>query len=120
MAGLVSRGGGGGGGGGGPSTVQWTVRGDHNFGGNVDSMTDHTPQCRSRSCSNSSPGYDKEQTLSLTLLKARWPAEQASQNAWRFAPFVRECISMATLVCAYGTANLTNRGPSELVEECIL
>ena len=37
----------------------------------------------------------------------------------RFALFVRECISMATLVCAHGTANLTNRGPSELVEERI-
>ena len=36
-----------------------------------------------------------------------------------FAPFIQERISMATLVCAYSTANLTNRGPSELVEECI-
>ena len=26
---------------------------------------------------------------------------------------------MATLICAHGVANLTNRGPSELVEECI-
>ena len=37
--------------------------------------------------------------------------------------FVREYNSMAdtmaTLVCAYGTVILTNRGPSELVEERI-
>ena len=33
--------------------------------------------------------------------------------------FRRECISMATLVCAHGTAILTNHGPSELVEERI-
>ena len=55
----------------------------------------------------------------LTSLEARWPAQQASRNARCFAPFVRECISMATLVCAHGTANLTNHGPSELVEERI-
>ena len=46
-----------------------------------------------------------------------WPAVQASRNAL----FVRECIhiSMATLVCAHGTAILTNHEPSELVEEHI-
>ena len=47
-------------------------------------------------------------------LQAFW-----TPNAWRFALFVRGCISMATVVCAHGTATLTNRGPSELVEECI-
>ena len=41
------------------------------------------------------------------------------ENARHLVPFVQECISIATLVCAHGTANLTNRGPSELVEECI-
>ena len=55
----------------------------------------------------------------LASLEAQQPAELASQNAWRFAPFIQECISMATLVCAHGTANLTNHGPSELVEERI-
>ena len=56
---------------------------------------------------------------SLTLLEAQWPAEQASQNVRRLAPFLRECISMATLVCTHSTAILTNHGPSELVEQCI-
>ena len=65
------------------------------------------------------PGYDKEQTFSLASLKAQWPAEQASRNMRHLAPFVRECISMATLVCAHGTAILTNHGPSELVEKRI-
>ena len=65
------------------------------------------------------PGHDKEQMSSLASLEAQWPAEQASQNAWCLEPFIRECISMATLVCAHGTVNLTNRGLSELVEECI-
>ena len=60
--------------------------------------------------SNLPPGYDKEQTLSLASLEAQWPAKHASRN-------VR--ISMATLVYAHGTANLTNCGPSELVEEHI-
>ena len=71
--------------------------------------------------SNLSPGYDKEQTSSLASLEARWPTKQASRNARRFVPalFVQECISMTTLVCAYGTANQTNLGPSELVGECI-
>ena len=69
--------------------------------------------------SNLPPGYDKEQTSSLTSFEARWPAKQAFRNVRGFAPFVRECISMVTLVCAYGTANLTNRGPHELVKECI-
>ena len=65
--------------------------------------------------SNLPSDYDKEQTSPLALLKARWSAEQASGNARRFTPFTQECISMATLVCAHGTAILTNRGPSELV-----
>ena len=69
--------------------------------------------------SNLPPGYDKEQTSSLALLEAWWPAEQASRNAWCFAPFIQQCISMATVVCAHGTAILTNREPSELVEERI-
>ena len=64
-------------------------------------------------------GYDKEQILPLASLEAQWPAEQASRNAWRFVPFARECVSMATLVCAHGTIILTNREPSELVEERI-
>ena len=45
--------------------------------------------------------------------------QQASRNAWRFAPLVQECISMATLVCAYVIANLPNCGPSELIKEYI-
>ena len=66
------------------------------------------------------PDYDKEQTLSLASLKALWPAEQANwNNARRFAPFIWEYISIATLVCAHGTAILTNCGPSELVAERI-
>ena len=69
--------------------------------------------------SNLPPGYDKEQTSSLASLEAWWPAEQASQNAWHFELFVRECISMPTLVCTHGIANLNNSGPSELVEERI-
>ena len=44
---------------------------------------------------------------------------RASRNAWHFAPFVQECISMATLVCAHGTAILTNHEASELVIELI-
>ena len=64
-------------------------------------------------------GYDKEQTSPLASLEARWPAEQASRNEQRFALFTRECISMATLVCAHGTTILTNCEPSELVEEWI-
>ena len=45
-----------------------------------------------------------------------WPVE-----TWHFAQFVQEYtyISMATFVCAHSTAILTNRGASELVEECI-
>ena len=42
-----------------------------------------------------------------------------SRHAALPAPFIRECISMVIHVCAHGTANLTNRGPSELVEERI-
>ena len=64
--------------------------------------------------SNLPPGYDKEQISSLASLKARWPAEQ-----WCFTPFVRECISMATLVYAHSTTILTKHGPSEVVEEHI-
>ena len=98
-------------------------------------FVDHIPRCKvNSSCSNSSlqwwrsrsawtsnlpPDYVKEQTSSLASLEARWPAEQASRNVRRFVPCVRECISMATLVCAHGTAILTNRGPSKLVAECI-
>ena len=37
----------------------------------------------------------KEQTLPLASLQAWWPAEQAPRNAWHFAPFARECVSMA-------------------------
>ena len=62
--------------------------------------------------------YDKEQTSPLASLKAWWPAEQASQNAQRFVPFARECVSM-TLICAHGTTMLTNCEPSELVGERI-
>ena len=61
--------------------------------------------------------------ISRPLLRSRlggtWPAEQASQNARRFAPFVRECISMATLSYVHGTAILINHGPSEFVVERI-
>ena len=46
-----------------------------------------------------------------------WPAKQASQNAWGFVPLIQECISMATLVCAHGTAILTNSKPSEFMAE---
>ena len=53
-------------------------------------------------------------------LPSRLECWQASQNVRHFAPFARECVSMATLVCAHGTTILTNREPSELVEECIL
>ena len=69
--------------------------------------------------SNLSTGYDEEQISSLASLEARWPAQQASRNARGFAPFARECIPMATLVCAHGTAILTNHGASELVVERI-
>ena len=71
--------------------------------------------------SNLPPGYDKEQISSLASLEAWWPAKQASRNVRRFTPFVRKCISssMATVVYAHGTTILTNRGPSELVEEHI-
>ena len=48
-----------------------------------------------------------------------WPVQQASRNAWRFALFIQECIAMATLVYAHGTAILTNHGASKLVEERI-
>ena len=63
-------------------------------------FVDHTPRCRStvaawtHHCNGNI----------LALLEARWPAEQASWNVQRLVPFVQECISMATLVCAHGTA----------------
>ena len=66
--------------------------------------------------SNLPSGYDKEQISPLASLEVQWPA---SSNAQRFAPFTRECVSMATLVRAHDTTILTNREPSELVEECI-
>ena len=99
---------------------------------------DHTPRCRSTAAAQAHHFngdvlallerqiYHQTMTCrqrtdlsSLASLEARWPAEQASQNARRFAPFIQECISMATLVCAHGAAILTNRGHSELVAECI-
>ena len=70
--------------------------------------------------SNLPPGYDEEQTSSLASLEARWPwpAEQASRTrAVRSGE--NASLWLATLVCAHGTAILTNRGPSELVEERI-
>ena len=76
-----------------------------------------------RSCSaqtsNLPPVYDKEQTSSLTSLEARWSTEQASSNTQCFTLFTRECVSMATLICAHGTTILTNYEPSELIAECI-
>ena len=51
---------------------------------------------RSSTLSNLPPGYDKEQTSSLASLEAQWPAEQASQNAQCFLPFVQECISSSS------------------------
>ena len=52
--------------------------------------------------------------LSLRLRPGGHDTEQASRNTWCFAPFLQECISMATLVCAQGTTILTNCEPSEL------
>ena len=69
--------------------------------------------------SNLPPEHDKEQTSFLVSLKAQWPAEQATLNMQHFALFIRECISMATLVCAHDTEIVTNREPSELVAERI-
>ena len=71
--------------------------------------------------SNLPPDYDKEQTSSLASasLEARWPAEQGLSKCAALPPFIRECISMATFVCAHGTAILTDHGPSELVAERI-
>ena len=75
--------------------------------------------------SNLPPDYGKQQTSPLASLKAQWPAEQACRKARHFAPLTqaRECVSMAlgpgNLVCAHGTTILTNREPSELVEECV-
>ena len=40
---------------------------------------------------------------------------QASGNVLCFAQFISECTSMATLICAHGTAILTNHGHSEFV-----
>ena len=99
---------------------------------------DHTPHCRPRAaarthrvmatfslCSNVESTTRLWQRTDLVSRFARGSvarglhAEQASRNARRFAPFVRECISMATLVCAHGTTILTNREPSELVGERI-
>ena len=57
--------------------------------------------------------HDKEQTSPIDSLEAWWPAKRASQNARCFMPFIQECISMPTLVCAHSTATRTNRGPSE-------
>ena len=74
---------------------------------------------RSAQTSNLPPEHDKEQTSFLASLEAQWPVEHASRNTQCFAPFVRECVSMATLVCAHSTAILTNREPSELVAERI-
>ena len=47
------------------------------------------------------------QTISA-LLEAWWHVacwKCGAWSAWRFAPFVQECISMATLVCTHGTVN---------------
>ena len=62
--------------------------------------------------SNLPPEHDKKQTSSLE-------AQQATLNMQRFALFILKFISMATFVCAHGTAIVTNHGPSELVAERI-
>ena len=56
--------------------------------------------------------HDKEQTSLLTSLEARWPA---SWNTQHLVPFIRECVSMATVIYAHGTTILINREPSEPV-----
>ena len=46
-------------------------------------------------------------------------AELGRRNVYALAPFVHECVSMATLVCVHGTAILTNHESSKLVAECM-
>ena len=100
-------------------------------------FVDHTPWCRSIAAARTHHFNGDVLTLlerrihHWTMTKNRprlslrsrlggtWPAEQASRNVQRLVPFIRECISMAILVCARATVILTNRGPSELVAECI-
>ena len=96
-------------------------------------LVDHTPRCRSITAAQTHHCngdilallerriyHQNGPRLSLrSRLGGTWHAEQASWNTRRFAPFVQECISMATLVYAHGTAILTNREPSKLVAERI-
>ena len=75
---------------------------------------------------NLPPDHDKEQTSPLASLKARWPVEQACQNARRLRHSLElENASLwplgpGNLVCAHGTTILTNHESSELVGERIL
>ena len=68
---------------------------------------------------------EKEQTLPLASLEARWPAEQACRNARHLRRSLElENASLwplgsGNLVCAHGTTILTNRESSELVGERI-
>ena len=57
--------------------------------------------------------YDKIDVAS------HFAAEQTPRNSWCFAPFIRECVSMAMLINAHGTTIPTNRELSELVEKRI-
>ena len=100
-------------------------------------LVDHTPRCRSTAaawthhCKGDNLALLERRICHQTMTKDRprlllrsrpggmWPAEQASRNMRHFALFIRECISMATLVCAHGTTILTNCGPPELAAEGI-
>ena len=78
--------------------------------------------------SNLPPDHDKEQISPLVSLEARWPAEQACQNARRLRRLRRSLelenaslwpLGLGNLVCAHGTTILINRESSELVGERI-
>ena len=75
--------------------------------------------------SNLPPDHDKEQTSPLASLEARWPTEQACQNARHLRRSLElENASLwplgpGNLVCAHSTTILTNHESSELVGERI-
>ena len=60
-----------------------------------------------------------ESGVSIVYKPSKVLAELGKRNVYALAPFVHECVSMATLVCVQGTAILTNHESFELVAECM-
>ena len=65
--------------------------------------------------------YTEEQTSSLAsaLLKAQLLSRPLETRGASCRSFMNASLWLATLVCAHDSATLSNRGPSELVEERI-